>query len=166
MAKTKIEVPQDVWQKVKSEYINRGTSIRELCRKYNLPYNQTLINTKRWDADRKEIEEIAIKESNKLVGLELAKTYEKVLYIADVLVDKLKIAVDDLNTDSPTILDDLKNATYTMKNLKDVGLFRASLDEQEQIARINKLRREAEDQKDKETQIFVTFEGGVDDYAD
>lgn len=51
-----------------------------------------------------------------------------------------------------------------IKSLKEVQMLKTELDEQEQKARIEKLRKETE-AEEKDTAIVVTFEGEVDEYA-
>ena len=58
-------------------------------------------------------------------------------------------------------VQELSNA---IKNLKEVQMLKSELDEEEQRARINKLRKDTEeDQKDNE--IIVKIEGGADKYG-
>lgn len=65
-----------------------------------------------------------------------------------------------------TIIDrkGIQELSNAIKNLKEVQMLKSELDEEEQKARINKLRKDAEeDQKDNE--IIVKIEGGVDKYG-
>ena len=57
----------------------------------------------------------------------------------------------------------LKQLSSVLRDLKEIGLFRAELDRQEQEARINKLRKDAEEEN-VDTEITVTFM--EDGYAD
>lgn len=60
--------------------------------------------------------------------------------------------------------DGLKQLTAAMKNLKEIGIFRAELDRREQEARIRKLENDAaEEQADKEITITIK---GCDEYGD
>ena len=58
-------------------------------------------------------------------------------------------------------VQELSNA---IKNLKEVQMLKSELDEEEQKARINKLRKDTEDE-DKDTSITVKFEGDVSKYG-
>lgn len=57
----------------------------------------------------------------------------------------------------------LKQLSAVLKDLREIGIFRSELDKKEQEARINKLRKDAEEEE-KDTTITVTFEGEMGDY--
>ena len=59
----------------------------------------------------------------------------------------------------------LKQIASALKDIKEVKMLKTELDKQEQEARINKLRKEAEADKDNDTsKIEVTIEGGADSW--
>ena len=59
----------------------------------------------------------------------------------------------------------LKQLSSVLRDLKEIGLFRAELDRQEQEARINKLRKDAEEEEADNT-IIVQFASGIEEYGD
>lgn len=61
--------------------------------------------------------------------------------------------------------DKLKQLTIALKNLKEIGIFRAGLDEREQLARIKKLEKEAAEENT-DTSIVISIEGELSEYAD
>ena len=65
-----------------------------------------------------------------------------------------------------TIVDraGLKAVTDALKNLKEVQMLRSELDIKEQEARIDKLRKEAETDDDKDAVVKITIEGGDEDW--
>ena len=65
-----------------------------------------------------------------------------------------------------TIIDrkGVQELASAIKSLKEVQMLKTELDEQEQQARIDKLRKEAEDEQ-KDTSITVTFADGVKKYG-
>ena len=65
-----------------------------------------------------------------------------------------------------TIIDrkGVQELSNAIKNLKEVQMLKSELDEEEQKARINKLRKDAEDEE-KDTSITVKFEGDVSKYG-
>jgi hypothetical protein len=82
--------------------------------------------------------------------------------VANKLLEKIEKAVDavpDADTQS------IKQLTGAIKDLKEIGVFRADLDRQEQMARIKKLQKESEEEQ-KDTTITVVFDDGMDEYAD
>ena len=54
--------------------------------------------------------------------------------------------------------------TGAIKDLKEIGVFRSDMDRLEQQARINKLRKDAEEEQ-KDTSITVTFEDEMEEYC-
>ena len=65
-----------------------------------------------------------------------------------------------------TIIDrkGVQELSNAIKNLKEVQMLKSELDEEEQKARINKLRKDAEEEQ-KDNEIIVKIEGGVDKYG-
>ena len=59
----------------------------------------------------------------------------------------------------------LKQLSAVLKDLREIGIFRSELDKKEQEARINKLRKDAEEES-KDNTITVVFEGDMEEYAD
>jgi hypothetical protein len=59
----------------------------------------------------------------------------------------------------------LKQLSSILKDLKEIGIFRSELDRREQEARIDKLRKDAEEES-KDATIKVVFEGDMDEYFD
>ena len=88
-------------------------------------------------------------------------TEGKGLGLADVTYTEESYEVQDI-----TMVDyeKLKQLTVALKNLKEIGIFRADLDEREQRARIAKLEKEAKEEQT-DTEITVVIKGG-EDYAD
>jgi hypothetical protein len=68
---------------------------------------------------------------------------------------KKKVAIDRAG---------LKQLSAVLRDLREIGIFRSELDKKEQEARINKLRKDAEEEGT-DTTITVTFEGSIEDYA-
>ena len=59
----------------------------------------------------------------------------------------------------------LKQLSAVLKDLREIGIFRSELDKREQEARINKLRKDAEEEQ-KDTTINIVFEGDMEGYGD
>ncbi len=70
--------------------------------------------------------------------------------------DKKKVAIDRQG---------LKQLSAVLRDLREIGIFRSELDKKEQEARINKLRKDAEDEQVDKT-IHVVFEDGIEEYGD
>ena len=69
---------------------------------------------------------------------------------------KKKVAIDRAG---------LKQLSAVLRDLREIGIFRSELDKKEQEARINKLRKDAEEES-KDISINISFEEGMDEYAD
>jgi hypothetical protein len=78
-------------------------------------------------------------------------------------MDKLEECIEQINPEDEYATKNLKSITSAIKDLKEIGVFRSALDEQEQKARIKKLQKDAEEEE-KDTTITVTFEGEMGDY--
>lgn len=69
--------------------------------------------------------------------------------------DKKRVAIDRAG---------LKQLSAVLRDLREIGIFRSELDKKEQEARINKLRKDAEEES-KDISINISFEEGMDEYA-
>lgn len=69
-------------------------------------------------------------------------------------------------TEIHTIIDrkGVQELASAIKSLKEVQMLKTELDEQEQRARIEKLRKDAQDEQ-RDTSITVVLEGGIDEYG-
>ena len=81
--------------------------------------------------------------------------------LADKLLQHIAANIDLLATNATSC----KDITVAIKNLRDIKGVKSELDMQEQIERINKLRREAQsDDGDKDKKVIVTIAGGDDSW--
>ena len=163
-----IIVPEEVWTQMRLEYISTDISLRGVQKKYGVPFNQTrtrCINEK-WNEHREACKEKSTQKSIDLISDHQASECVRAFVIANKVLDKLEEVVDKINpekSDTSDVLKDIKTATSAIKDLKEIGIFRAELDRQEQMARINKLRKDAEEE-DKDMEIVVKF--SEDGYGD
>jgi hypothetical protein len=91
-----------------------------------------------------------------------AKRVDGIETVADMLLQKILEGVKDgsLIVDTQSI----RHITSSLKDLRDIKGYKSDLDMQEQIARIEKLRKDAEgDTTDKE--IKVTIGGDLEVYS-
>lgn len=151
------------WEKMKAEYLTTDITIRELAQKYGVHY--TTIGKK---AAKEDWQTLRQQQSNKtLTKILTADTKRKadraarLMSVADKLTDKIERYVDGADVITPT---SAKNIADAMKSLKEVCMIRTPEDIEEQKARINKLRNEA-NKVDQDRTITITLEGGLSDYA-
>lgn len=166
MAK-KVIVNEETWTQLRLEYISSTeVSIRGLQKKYGIPFNQirNRVEQEKWQEQREALKTESTQKSIDLLSDINAEKCVRAFKVADKILVKLEEVVDNIKTDDDEALRMLKEASYTLKHIKEVGYFRSSLDQAEQEARINKLRKDTEEVKD--TTITVTFEGDMDEYFD
>ena len=151
------------WKKIKAEYI-RGVSYRRLADKYGVSFStiQKVGAKEKWTdlrklssrkADEKIALSVASQEAERVSGIET---------VADMLLQKIMEGVKDgtLIVDTQSI----RHITSSLKDLRDIKGYKSELDMQEQIARIEKLRKDVEeDGPDKE--IKVTIGGDLEVYS-
>lgn len=152
------------WKKIKAEYIRGGVSYRKLAEKYGVSFStlRKVASKEKWTdlrnkagakRDSKIVESIASQE---------AKRVDRVNSIADKLLTRIEECVDDGSIFA--VSKGLKDITSALKEIRDIKGMKSELDMQEQMARIDKLRKEATmDQESSD--IKVVIESGLDDYS-
>lgn len=151
------------WEKIKAEYIATDTSYRELGQKYGVNY--ATIGRKAakegWQTQRQQ------HVNNTLTKILQADTEQKVdraakLYSAtDDLLNKIVAGIRYTAAVTPNTA---KNYSDALKNIKEIYMIRSAEDIEEQKARIEKLRKEAE-KSDKNDGFTITLEGGTEAYV-
>ena len=152
------------WKKIKAEYI-RGSSYRKLADKYGVSFSTIRSRgaSEKWTDLRKESREKADKKIVESVARADAKRAEKLQTITDLLLDAIKE-----NLESGTFTGeakDVKAITSALRDLKDINGFQSDLDKQEQIARIEKLRKDAKEEEKTDTSIRIIMGDDVKDYV-
>ena len=151
------------WRKIKAEYI-RGVSYRRLADKYGVSFSsiQKRGAKEKWTdlrkissrrSDEKIVESVASQEARRVDGIQT---------VADMLLEKIKEGVEDgsLITDSQSI----RQITASIKDLREIKGYKSELDMQEQLARIEKLRKEVQTEEESKD-IRVVIVNSLDDYA-
>ena len=151
------------WKKIKAEYI-RGVSYRRLADKYGVSFSsiQKRGAKEKWTdlrkissrlSDEKIVESVASQEARRVDGIQT---------VADMLLEKIKEGVSDgsLIIDSQSI----RQITASIKDLREIKGYKSELDMQEQLARIEKLRKDAQTEEESKD-IRVVIENSLDDYA-
>lgn len=150
------------WNKLKAEYIAGGTSYRKLADKYGVSFSTLKENARRgkWTDLREKARHKADTTFANLMGEKQAKRSADIDDVADKLLDKITsmLVQEGLTTQS------VKHLTSALKDIKDIKGIKTDLDKREQEARINKLIKEAEDEK-KDTNINITFGDEVKKYG-
>ena len=155
----KVEVSEETWDKLRLEYISsQDVSMRGLQKKYGIPFNaiKNRVDGEEWNKKREEYLTRSMQKSIDFLAESRAKECTKAFKVASTILDKIEAIVSKIDDESPDALRDIKSATSAIKDLKEIGLFRAELDRQEQEARIRKLQKESEEEQ-KDTTITVKF---------
>jgi transposase-like protein len=151
------------WLKIKAEYISGNISYRKLAEKHGVSFNTLKRRAveEEWYKLRQQKEE---KTTTKIINSASdkdAKKANKIIDVADKLLDKISAMVDkagEYNTQN------IKNLTSALKDLKEIKGYKSDVDLREQEARIANLERQAqavEESKD----ITVTIVGDLNEYS-
>lgn len=131
------------FKKIKAEYIRGGTSYRKLASKYGVSFSSIRRRAEKenWTDLRTQAEQ---KSSTKIVESVASQEAERVngiQTVADILLQKIAEGVKSgyLIVDSQSI----RHITSSLKDLRDIKGYKSELDMQEQLARIEKLRKDA-----------------------
>jgi hypothetical protein len=158
MAK-KVIVTEETWTQLRLEYISsKEVSIRGLQKKYGIPYNQirNRCENEKWLEQREAVTDKSTQKSIDLISDYDGEKCTRACLVADQVLVKLEQVVDTIDPEDTEALRMLKDATYTLKNMKEIGVFRSTLDKEEQEARIKKLQKDAEEEE-VDTTITVNF---------
>jgi len=151
------------WKKIKAEYIRGGTSYSKLATKYSVSLGtlKHIAAREKW-ADLKN--QTVSKLNTKLIESAISKETKKVDKIQD-LADELLSFVTNNYTDLIKDSKDIRALTGALKDLREIKGCKSELDMQEQIARIEKLRKEVNSEEKTDNTIRVVIEGELNEYA-
>jgi hypothetical protein len=137
------------WQKIKAEYAAGGISLRKLSEKYGVSFStiQKKSMEEKWGELRKKSRR---KTEEKIIETVSSMEADKATDIIDVADKILGKIYEMLGEDSIHTTQSIKNLTSALKDLKEIKGFKSEADMREQEARIEKLRREAERNDDKD----------------
>lgn len=156
------------WIKIKTEYVTTTISYRELSKKYNVPFNtlQCRARKENWvDLRKKHQDNIVTKYTKKVESK--AIDYKSALYD---LAYKIAMQLVDMTEDN-TITDLIKRGikprdiTGAIKDLGDIFHVKSDVDLLEQEARIEKLRKEAQSDRNEDNTIKVVISNDAEEYS-
>jgi hypothetical protein len=154
------------WQKIKTEYITKGTSYRKLHEKYGLSYRAIADkgNAEGWVELRNQYLIKTTSEIVEAVGAQDVDRATKLQTVADKVLNMVEAYIE---ASDPIAIDtqSMKHISGVLKDIKEV--LRSPKDLEEQDARIAKLRKEAEKEDDTNTEVVITFgSGGKKEWAE
>lgn len=151
------------WKKIKAEYIRGGTSYAKLAEKHSVSLSTLTKHAmkEKWADLRNETRKKTEVKMSEAVANKEAKREDAFQSIADKLLQHITDNIDILASNATSC----KDITVAIKNLRDIKGLKSELDMQEQIERINKLRRDAQiGEDDKDKKVIVTIAGGDDSW--
>lgn len=153
------------WSRIRKDYIAGRGSYRELSAKYGVPYRTLADRAKaeKWVELRNQSRAKAASKTVEAVAEANGRVQTRMQDAAEALMGKV---VEGVLAADPEDARNLKAYSGVLRDLKEVLDLRTPLDIKEQEARIEKLRREAEkEREDRNREVVVTF-GGADGWAE
>lgn len=157
-------MPNPNWKKIKAEYISGGTSYRKLAQKYSVSFNTLTKRAKleNWTDLRKQKDEKFTTKIVETVAEREAKKNTTLQDTADALLQRIHEGV--ISGEFVIDTQSIKQITGALKDLQQIKGVKSELDMQEQIARIDKLRKEAT-VEDQNNEVRVVIQSELEDYS-
>lgn len=151
------------WKQIEAEYLTGRVSYRKLAEKYSLPVHTVADKGRRgrWVQKRLSHEDHVREQVLKADEAQILARTARLMEVAD----KLLLRVEELGGDAGISPGAVKTLTEALKNIRDAQMIRSAGDLQEQLARIEKLRKEANRTENEGTAITVTLAGTVGEFA-
>lgn len=147
------------WVKIRTEYITTDTTYRELAQKYGLHYTNIAkkASKENWQQLRQQQ---ATRTQTKLIEAVERKKVDRaarLMTVADKLLDRVEELIDEGGHMSA---GSIKNLSDALKGIKESQMLKSPEDIQEQRERIEKMRREND--QDKAQGIAIEIRGWED----
>jgi hypothetical protein len=153
------------WSEIRNEYISTKTSYRKLADKYGIHYRKIAKVGQRedWDGQRSQLAHRAVTKTIEKLSTAQANRAEKLAAVSDLLLDRVR----DILENRPEVLEDtqaMRHISAVIRDYKEIQGIKAPRDAEEQEARIAKLRKDANEEQNKEP-IRVIIGEGLDEYC-
>lgn len=155
------------WDKIKTEYVTSYITLDQLASKHGLTASAVKQRSWKegWRAERKRLHEQMTADAVKKAANARSSRIAKLMRVSDKVIDAIEKSIDsfeagELDVDK-TLLKQLSSA---IKDIKDVQGIKTPLDEEEQRARIEKLRKDAQ-RDDVDREIVVRIDGGAEEWS-
>ena len=146
------------WNAVREEYVaDESTSYRKLSQKYGVSVDAIYKRSKAedWQGQRKQLKEKTITKSLEKISDKKAKQAAKYSDMVDTMTAKLMKAIDAVDPKDTTAV---RRLTASLCDLKELLGIKSELDEKEQRARIDNLRKQI-DKEDAQEAPTLVIEG-------
>lgn len=144
------------WSALQAEYVTTDASLYKLAQKFGIGHSTVYTRAKKegWAQLRQDHREKtlgAVLEADREVRTRVSQHLES---IAGKLLGKLDEYVDGI---CPGLCDpkEFRQVSGTLKDVRDILMLQSSLDDQEQQARIEKLRQQAKQDTFEQTVLWV-----------
>lgn len=138
------------WNAIKTEYITTNTSYRKLAKKYDIGYQAICLRSQEegWIAMREQHRNNTVTKTIEKISKQEVARATRLQKVTDKMLSKIEAMVDAVN---PKECDakSLRALSAALKDIKEIQGVRSDLDRQEQQARIDNLRKQAD--KDENT---------------
>ena len=145
------------WNKIKTEYITKGTSYRKLAQKYGVGESTlfTRASKERWVEQKEQHQSKTVAKTLDAISNKQVDRAANLISVSDILLEKVKSL---LETNAEVLADtqSMKHISGVLKDIKEIQMIKSDADLREQEARIKKLQKEAE-QEDTNTEVTITF---------
>lgn len=152
------------WEAIKTEYITGTMGYRELAKSHGVEYSVLAKRAakEKWTDARKEF---AIKKTSKTIEKISKKEADRAAKIFGV-ADKLLLKIERM-ADSDKALNgkDIRALTAAVKDLKEIHGVKTALEREEQQARIDALRRQADKENTGKEPITVVMGEELEEYC-
>ena len=151
------------WKAIKAEYIAGGIGYKKLADKYGVSFSSLrgIAGKEKWTDLRQQCEDKSTTKTIEKVSDESSDKGTKIIDVANKLLDRLSLTIDMMDVID---IQSLKHITSALKDLKDIKGYKSAMDLKEQEARIAKLEKEAQAEK-QDNEIRVTIECDLDEYS-
>ena len=156
------------WEKLKAEYVAGDTSYRKLCAKYNVGFTtlKEKARKEQWTQLRERCDTKTDTEIVEIVSKERAKDFVRLMDVTDKLLALVEKAINAASESEEEIDKSFfKQLSGTLKDIKDIKSNKSELDIEEQRAKIDLLKKQAEVGTKTDPTVVVKFEDGVSEWA-
>ena len=154
------------WQAIKTEYITTQTSYRKLAQKYGVSTTQicNVGRDEKWVEQREQFLNKTTAKTLEKISQQEANRAAKIHSVADKLLLKIEAMVE---SGRPLDTKGIRALTAAVKDLKEIQSVRSDLDRQEQQARIDNLRKQADKDNNQAPEAVTVIMGAdAEEYAD
>ena len=152
------------WKQMRKEYISGGASYRGLAAKYGVSKASVERRAKEecWVDKRRHAADKSMTRTVEAVAAAGAKVDTTVQDIACLLLERMRESIGMMDV---VDAQSLSSYSVSLERLQRIRGEKSLADMEEQAARIEKLRREAESKQDQTATITVKLEGEMDEFS-